>query len=66
MAMSDSPTSATRQPTELVSYIVLAITLGLSVLAWHMADRHSDARQRAHFDAAVQMTEAEVRQRMPH
>ena len=64
--MPDSPTSANRLPTELVSYLVLAATLGLSVLAWHMAERQHDAHQRGHFDAAVQVTEAEIRQRMQH
>ena len=64
--MSDSPTSANRLPTELVSYLVLAATLGLSLLAWHMAEKHHHTHQRGHFDAAVQVTEAEIRQRMQH
>jgi CHASE1-domain containing sensor protein len=66
MPTSNFHTATAGQPTHLISYLVLAVTLGLSLLAWHMAAKHHNAHQQGHFDAAVHMTESEIKQRMQH
>ncbi len=66
MLTSSVPATSRRRPTILLGYLVLAITLGLTLLASHMAAKYERAHEQAHFDSAIYITESQIKRRMEH
>ena len=66
MLTSSAPAASPRRPTILLGYLVLAVTLGLTLLASHMAAKYQRAHELAHFDSAAYITESQIKRRMEH
>ena len=66
MLTSSVPATSPRHPTILLGYLVLAITLGLTLLASHMAAKYQRAHELAHFNSAIYITESQIERRMEH